>query len=139
MHRRHVLMLAAALPAFATTATTAGAAGTIAYAPGVAEAAMDEGRIVLLTFKASWCTTCAAQERVLAKLRADNAAYDAAISFIDVDWDEFGDGDLSRSLRIPRRSTLVLMQGRRELGRLVAETGADEIAALLDLGVAAAA
>jgi thiol-disulfide isomerase/thioredoxin len=137
MHRRHVLMLAAALPAFAATAVRA--AGTIDYAPGVAEAAMDEGRIVLLDFKASWCTTCAAQERVLTGLRADNAAYDAAITFINVDWDEYGEGELSLSLQIPRRSTLVLMQGRKELGRLVAATGTDEIAALLDLGVAAAA
>ena len=135
MHRRLFLTLAAALPVLATTAR---AAGTIDYAPGVAEAAMDAGRVILLDFKASWCTTCAAQGRVLKALRAENPAYDAAITFINVDWDAYGDGDLSRALRIPRRSTLVLLKGRTELARLVAATGKAEIMALLDQGVAAA-
>ena len=135
MHRRLFLTLAAALPALATAVR---AAGTLDYAPGVAEAAMDEGRIILLDFKASWCSTCAAQERVLAALRAENPAYDATITFINVDWDAYSDGDLVRDMQIPRRSTLVLLKGRTELARIVAVTGKDEIRALLDQGVAAA-
>jgi thiol-disulfide isomerase/thioredoxin len=135
MHRRLFLTLAAFLP---TLATAARAAGTVEYAPGVAEAAMDQGKVILLDFKADWCTTCAAQERVIAALRAANPAYDTAITFINVDWDQYGEGELAQSLKIPRRSTLVLLQGRTELGRLVAATGQDDIAALLDLGVAAA-
>jgi thiol-disulfide isomerase/thioredoxin len=135
MDRRLFLTLAAFLP---TLATTARAAATLDYAPGVAEAAMDEGRVILLDFKADWCTTCAAQERVIAALRAENPAYDAAITFINVDWDAHADGDLAQSLQIPRRSTLVLMKGRSELARIVAGTGKDEIRALLDQGVAAA-
>jgi thioredoxin 1 len=135
MDRRLFLTLAATLP-FA--ATIARAASTIDYAPGVAEAAMDEGKIVLLDFKASWCTTCAAQERVINALRAENPAYDTAITFINVDWDAHGDGDLVRDMKIPRRSTLVLLKGRSELARIVAGTGKAEIRALLDAGVAAA-
>ena len=135
MHRRLFLTLAAALPALATAVR---ASGTLDYAPGVAEAAMDEGRIILLDFKASWCTTCAAQERVLAALRAENPAYDATITFINVDWDAYSDGDLVRDMQIPRRSTLVLLKGRTELARIVAGTGKDEIRALLDQGLAAA-
>lgn len=135
MNRRHFLTLTAALP-FAATALHA--AGTVQYAPGVAEAAMDEGKIVLLDFSATWCSTCAAQERVISALRAENPAYDGAITFFNVDWDAHGDGDLSRGLQVPRRSTLVLLKGRTELGRIVAGTGKSEIKALLDKGLAAA-
>jgi thiol-disulfide isomerase/thioredoxin len=135
MHRRAFLTLAAALPFLAGPAR---AAQTLDYTPGNAEALMDEGRVILLDFKADWCSTCAAQERVIGALRADNPAYDTAIAFVNVDWDAHGKGELSRGLQIPRRSTLVLLQGRRELARIVAGTGRDEIKALLDKGLAAA-
>ena len=135
MNRRHFLTLAAALPLLPAMAR---AGTTLDYVPGLAEAAMDEGRVILLDFKASWCTTCATQERVLGALRSENPAYEAAITFINVDWDEYGTGDLARALKIPRRSTLVLLKGRKELARIVAGTAKEELRALLDQGVAAA-
>jgi thioredoxin 1 len=135
MQRRHFLALAASLPLF-SVAIRAGAATQ--YTPGSAEAAMDAGKIVLLDFWASWCTTCAAQERVLAQLKAENPAYEQNIVFFIVDWDEHGKGELSRSLKIPRRSTLVALKGRQELGRIVAGTARDDIKALLDTAMAAA-
>jgi len=109
------------------------------YEPGLAEAAMAEGKVVFLDFFAPWCSTCRAQERVLTELREANPTYDEAITFITVDWDTYGDGELSRSLEVPRRSTLVALDGEAELGRIVAGTGQEEIAALLDLALAAAA
>jgi thiol-disulfide isomerase/thioredoxin len=108
------------------------------YTPGLAEAAMDAGEVVLLDFWASWCTTCAAQERVIAALMQENPAYARNIKLIIVDWDEHGKGELARSLNIPRRSTLVALKGRTEIGRIVAGTGRDEIRALLDAAVQAA-
>ena len=108
------------------------------YEPGLAEAAMAEGKVVFLDFFAPWCSTCRAQERVLTELREANPTYDEAITFITVDWDTYGDGELSRSLEVPRRSTLVALDGEAELGRIVAGTGQEEIAALLDLALVAA-
>lgn len=135
MKRRDLLALAVTLPLMPPALL---AAGPTMYTPGLAETAMQDGKIVLLDFWASWCSTCAAQSRVLDRLRAENAAYDRAITFITVDWDQYGTGDLSRGLKIPRRSTLVLLKGQTELGRIVAGTGQAEIKALLDQGIAAA-
>jgi thioredoxin 1 len=135
MKRRTLLT---ALPILALTPTLLRAAGPVIYTPGLAEAAMDEGRVVLLDFWASWCSTCARQERVLTELKAANPAYEAGITFFQIDWDAHGDGALSRALEIPRRSTLVALKGRTELGRIVAGTDTDEIRALLDTALAAA-
>lgn len=108
------------------------------YTPGLAEAAMESGEVVILDFWASWCSTCRAQERVIARLMAENPDYGRMIRFIVVDWDQHGDGELSRALKIPRRSTLVALKGRQEIGRIVAGTGAAEIKALFDAALAAA-
>jgi len=109
------------------------------YEPGLAEAAMDKGEVILLDFFAPWCSTCRAQERVLIDLRGANSAYDEAITFITVDWDTHGNGELARSLEVPRRSTLIALDGETELGRVVAGTGREEIMALLDAALEAAA
>lgn len=135
MNRRDFLASSAALSLLPLTAR---AEGPIAYTPGSAEAAMDAGKIVLLDFWASWCSTCATQARVLSELRAENPAYEANIAFFVVDWDEHGKGPLAQELGIPRRSTLVALKGRQELGRLVAGTSKDDIKALLDAALAAA-
>lgn len=135
MNRRHFL---AASTAFSLFPLSLQAAEPVFYTPGSAEAAMDAGKIVLLDFWASWCATCAAQERVLADLRAGNPAYEQNIMFFVVDWDEHGKGPLAKGLRIPRRSTLVALKGREELGRIVAATAKGEIKALLDRALTAA-
>lgn len=114
------------------------AAAPIPYTKGSAEAAMDAGKIVVLDFWASWCSTCAAQERVLTALKAENPAYEANIMFFLVDWDEHAKGPLSKGLKIPRRSTLVALKGRKELARIVAGTSKADIKALLDTALAAA-
>jgi thioredoxin 1 len=135
MHRRDFLALSASL----TLLPLAARAGEATlYTPGTAEAAMDAGKVIVLDFWASWCSTCAAQQRVLATLKEENPEYEQKISFFRVDWDAYGEGDLSKALNIPRRSTLVALKGRDELGRIVAGTSTADIKALLDTALASA-
>jgi thiol-disulfide isomerase/thioredoxin len=136
MKRREFLVLGAA----ATLAPLAAqAAETLEYTPGLVKERLAAGETVFVDFKADWCTTCRAQERVIGALRGENAAYDDAITFINVDWDQHGRGELARELNIPRRSTLVVMKGEAELGRLVARTSRRDIQGLMDTALAASA
>lgn len=138
MNRRGFLTLSASGLILAGIALPARAGERVFYVPGNAEAAMKAGKVVFLDFWTNWCSTCAAQDRVIADLRAANPAYDANITFITVDWDEFADSDLSKALKIPRRSTLVALKGETELGRIVAGTSTTDIKALMDLALTAA-
>ncbi|MDD9717861.1 thioredoxin family protein [Dinoroseobacter sp. PD6] len=136
MNRREILALGAA---FVTAPMAAQAMeGAKAYTPGMVDAALARGETVFLDFKASWCSTCAAQGRVLSALKAEMPGYTSSITFIDVDWDEFKDAEITRRLEIPRRSTLVVLKGDEELGRIVAGTGKEQIKALMDTALAAA-
>lgn len=138
MNRRDFMMLTAivstapALPAFA------GIKGGIDYTPGLVEDRLAAGETVFLDFSATWCATCKAQERVIDALIAENPAYLQAVTFIVVDWDRYATDPLTQRLNIPRRSTLVVLKGERELGRIVAGTSEKEIRNLMDLALAAA-
>ena len=133
MKRRDFMALGAA------TLLTAGAAWAepLGYTEGLAKAHLAKGEVVFLDFKADWCSTCAAQERAITALMAENPAYAEKITFINVDWDQYGRSDLVKELRIPRRSTLVALQGDGEIGRIVADTKKSTIKALMDQALAA--
>lgn len=109
--------------------------GTKDYEPGLVETELAAGNTVFLDYAAAWCGTCKRQERVISKLRSENGAYDENIVFIRVDWDTYSEHEISIMNNIPRRSTLVLLRGDEELGRIVAGTSEAQIKALLDLGL----
>ena len=134
MDRRHFLSLTAAAAALPLAAQAA----PMRYTPGLVQKHLAAGDTVFLDFTASWCSTCAAQERVLSSLKAENPAYEANIVFIDVDWDTYGRSELAKSLNIPRRSTLVVLKGNQELGRIIAQTGTSQIKSLMDTALSAA-
>ena len=133
MKRRDFIALGAA--AALTPATLS--ANVMDYTDGMVQKALAEGKTVFLDFAATWCSTCAAQDRVINALRDENPAYDANVMFVKVDWDNFGNGTLSNALKIPRRSTLVVLKGDKELGRIVAGTARKEIKKLMDVALKA--
>ncbi|MEM1163663.1 MAG: thioredoxin family protein [Pseudomonadota bacterium] len=113
----------------------ASAEGMIDYTPGLIETALSEGKTVLVDYSATWCSTCRRQARVINALRAADPAYDTAMIFVKVDWDTYRRDAVTVSRKIPRRSTLVLLRGDAELGRIIAKTRQDDIKALMDLGL----
>ncbi len=133
MNRRSFLATTAAALVLAPMARAA-----IEYTEGAVDAALAEGKTVFLDYKASWCTTCAAQERVINALRSENPAYDAQITFINVDWDAYRSAPITTRYGVPRRSTLIVLKGDQELGRIVAGTSRDQIKALMDTALQAA-
>lgn len=135
MKRREFIVTGTSLALLAPITATAGG---IEYTPGLAKQELAAGKTVFLDFTATWCGTCQAQGRVIDALQAENPDYAAKVSFIEVDWDDYGDGELSRSLNIPRRSTLVVLKGDQELGRIVAGTSRKSIKQLMDIALAAA-
>ena len=118
MDRRTFIATASAIALLPATANAIG----LEYTPGLVKERLAAGETVFIDFAAHWCTTCRAQERVIGQLLGDNPAYEENITFVRVDWDQYGRGELAIELNIPRRSTLVVLKGDEELGRLVART-----------------
>lgn len=135
MNRRLFL---AASGAVLTLPLSVMATDRVFYKPGLAETAMEAGKVVFLDFWTNWCSTCAVQDRVIFDLRRSNPAYDEMIAFITVDWDLYSESELAKSLGVPRRSTLVVLKGKKEVGRIVAGTSKADIKALMDAALSAA-
>lgn len=134
MYRRKFLASAAAF----AVAGPALAASWKDYRPGLVDEELAAGKAVFLDFYTDWCTTCRSQAKTMSALMAENPNYGKAISFIKVDWDKHSQSALAVRLNIPRRSTLVVLKGNQELGRIVAGTRKSDIKALMDVALAAA-
>jgi len=135
MNRRTFLTGAAALTLMPLAARAG--AGFTDYTPGLIQSELAAGNTVFVDYGADWCGTCARQERVINALRSANPAYDAAMTFVRVNWDDYRRHEVTTSRGIPRRSTLLVLRGDAELGRIVAGTSEAQIKGLMDLGLAA--
>lgn len=133
MKRRTFLGFAAAL-ALTPLSAIAGE-GWVTYEPGVIANMLAQGDTVFVDYSATWCSTCKRQERIIEDLRGMDDGYSAAMQFVRVDWDTYSRHAVTTSRNIPRRSTLLVLQGNQELGRIVAGTSVNDIQALLDLGL----
>ncbi|MEM8630674.1 MAG: thioredoxin family protein [Pseudomonadota bacterium] len=107
------------------------------YTPGLIRSELQAGKTLFVDFYADWCSTCKRQERIIRALRNENPVYDQQLTFIAVDWDQYRRAEITQSLRIPRRSTLVALKGNQELGRLVAATRENRIKGLMDVALQA--
>lgn len=99
--------------------------------PEEVQALQAAGKSVFVDFKADWCSTCKAQEKVINAILAEDPALEQTIVFVQIDWDAYGDHAFTKGLKIPRRSTLVKFNGKIEAGRLIAQTDRAQIEALI--------
>ena len=137
--KRRTFLAATLAAAAAPAMTLAGGMTTVDYSDAdPIGAALADGKTVFVDYAADWCSTCKAQERAINALRSGNPAYDENIVFVRVDWDDFASAAVTTERNIPRRSTLIVLKGDAELGRIVAGTGTDQIKGLLDTALAAA-
>ena len=111
------------------------AKGFVDYTPGAIKAELAAGKTVFVDYSAVWCSTCHRQERVINELRDQDSKYDKAMTFIKVDWDKYGRHAVATSRNIPRRSTLIVLKGKQELGRIVAGTSVAQIESLMKRGL----
>lgn len=105
------------------------------YRDGMIKDALAEGKTVFVDYAAHWCGTCRRQKQIIGQLLDTSPDYADKIMFVRVDWDRFRGEEVATSRKIPRRSTLLMLKGEEELGRLVASTRKSDIKALLDLGL----
>ena len=131
MTRREFILASTAL----ACAPFAAHAVSEVYRPGLHKELLEAGNTVLLKFWASWSGTCQTQEAILAELRTANPTFDQRIKYVWIDWDTYGPSRMAEQLRVERRSTLILLRGDDELGRLVADTRTRDIRKLLELAL----
>ena len=131
MHRRMFLLSSAALiPSMALSYPAE------VFSPAVWDALKRTDQTVILNYRASWSLTCQIKAELIEEALAENPAY-RQLTFVDVDWDTFGQSQMTQRLRVERRSTLLVMKNGTEVARLVNEPYARRVRALLDIALAA--
>ncbi|TXN28190.1 thioredoxin family protein [Methylobacterium sp. WL19] len=110
---------------------TAAGAAEMTYTPALFEAAQKAGKPILVHITAPWCTTCAAQKPILAKLEANPKFKDLQV--FDVDFDSRK--DVVKQFGATMQSTLITFKGEKETGRSAGETKPEAISSLLDKAI----
>ena len=64
----------------------------------------------------------------------ENPAYQA-VTVMKVDWSVHSDGEIAREYAVRRRSTLVMLSGGEEVGRVIGSTSRDDIEALFKAAI----
>jgi thioredoxin 1 len=133
MNRRTFLM------ATATTlllSLSASAYSFVQYTPAVWGELKKTDQTVILNFRANWSLTCNQNLELIAQLIGQNPDYNS-LTFVDVDWDHFGQSVMASRLKVKRHSTLIVMKNGVEVTRIVNEPYKRKIRTFLDAALAA--
>ena len=133
MNRRTFLMASATslfLP------ISAHAYSFIPYTPAAWDGLKQSDQTVILNFRASWSLTCNQNLELIAQLVRQNSDY-RNLTFVDVNWDHYGQSVMASRLKVKRHSTLIVMKMGVEVTRMVNEPYERKMRALLDAALAA--
>jgi len=96
------------------------------YSAAALAEAQKAGKPVALHFRADWCPTCRAQDKMLESLKAEPGLN---LTVLAVNFDT--EKELKRKFNIRSQSTLVLLHGHKEVGRSINDTTAAGLRAAL--------
>jgi thioredoxin 1 len=114
----------------------AGAASFGDFTQRAFDEAQQAGKPILLDVWASWCPTCARQDRAIRQIVADSKFSDLVILRIDFDKErarlfdklpQIDEKALLRRLMVQQQSTLILYRRSKEVARSVGETDPDAL------------
>lgn len=134
IQKRSFIAAAVALSFLAASSLSAAQAETLNFTPAKFNQMVKSKKPFLLGVHTSWCSTCAAQKRVISGLQSQGAPY-KEMTVLEMDWDKYRGSAIGKQLRIPRRSTLIMYGKGKEVGRIIAGTSSTSIKRLIDKGV----
>lgn len=92
------------------------------------DAALAQGKPVIVDFSASWCPTCKQQKPIVAALMKEKKLQPVTLFVADFDFEE----DLKKQLGVTMQSTFVVFKSGKEVGRSTGQTQKQAIADLFD-------
>ena len=107
---------------FAALVSAAALAHALEFKPYTAAALADAQKAdkpVALHFRADWCPTCRAQDKLLESMKSEPGLN---LTVLEVNYDT--EKDLKKQFGIRTQSTLVVLPGRKETARRVGDTSA---------------
>lgn len=120
--RSLAVALALGLAAFAA------AAGELPFDKAKFDAALAQGKPVIVDFWASWCPTCKQQKPIVRELLQQKKLQPVTFFVADFDAEEA----LKKRLGVTMQSTFVVFKGGKEVARATGQTQKAEISALFD-------
>ncbi len=92
------------------------------------DAAVAQGKPVIVDFSASWCPTCKQQKPIVQGLMKEEKLQPVTLFVADFDTEVA----LKKQLGVTMQSTFVVFKGGKEVGRSTGQTQPQAIAALFD-------